>query len=98
MTPKQLAQVEEDYAGFISTGWRVVMVEQGLTTSSEDRAKLGCGICGDPLDPSTTYKRITFIGAPSLGLTHVQAIVCRNGVACRRRVKQRAEALHQLAA
>jgi hypothetical protein len=96
MSKKQLADDTEAYQGFISSGWEIIAVEKTLTSGAEDRAHLNCGLCGKPIDEYEAVKRVTFIGAPSLGLTHVQALLCYNGVACRRRKHEQDTGLARL--
>ena len=90
MTPKQLEQVEDDYRGFVPPSWKVIEVEQRWTSYADDKAELQCGVCGDRLDPDAVHKRITWRPSAAIGLTHVSALVHRNGVACRRRQAERA--------
>lgn len=88
MSQAQLAADTLAYQGYISSGWNIVAVEKVITTGAEDRAELNCAICSKPLGEYEAIKRLTFVGVPTLGLSHVQALCCYNGVACRRRKAQ----------
>lgn len=91
MSERQLRQVEEDYAGFVPRHWKVILCETRYTTGEEDRRHTvsRCALCGCRFGPAETLKEITWESRRDLnsylGLRILKAVVCRNGIACRRR-------------
>jgi hypothetical protein len=97
MTLEQILACEVKYQEYVPAGWRLAAVEQMLSTGVEDKAHIGCAICGD-VEPMLSMKRLTYRPTMDVPLTHVSILVCRQGVACRRRHSERAVKLASLAA
>jgi hypothetical protein len=89
MSQRQLAAVELDYQGYVPLHWHVITCESRYTTGVEDRAHIRCAVCNCRFGPAEQLKEITWELRRELnsylGLRTVKAVVCRNGVACRRR-------------
>ena len=99
MTPRQLEQVEQDYAAYLPPHWHVIASEAFYPTPAELRAAAECAICGQALREAVEHRRITWRPAGALRhLHHLSAVVCRNGVVCRRERDRKDAALEALRA
>lgn len=82
MTKRQLEQVEEDYAGFLPTGAMVIAVRQQPNRTALDQ----CDICDAQL--YSADKEIVVDVGPRARVRRLRMLVCRNGIACRRRAEK----------